>query len=83
MQNMMFLIVITDLHLGTKGKFAGICFNKTVDDLTRGSREIRILSWSSRGFSILCTRSSIFSRLSARLMDFSRLKDFSLAITAS
>ena len=36
MQNMMFLIVITDLHLGTKGKLAGICLNKTVDDLQHG-----------------------------------------------
>ena len=44
MQNMMFLIVITDLHLGTKGKFAGICLNKTVDDLQHGGLSGSVVS---------------------------------------
>ena len=34
---MLFLIVLSDLHLGTKGKFTGICFQKTIYDLQHGS----------------------------------------------
>ena len=41
---MMFLVVITDLHLGSKGKFAGICFNKTVDDLQHGGLSGSVVS---------------------------------------
>ena len=37
MKNMMFLVIITDLHLGTKRKFSGICFEKTIDNFQHGS----------------------------------------------
>ena len=33
MKNMMFLVIISDLNFGTQGKLAGICLDKSVDDL--------------------------------------------------
>ena len=75
MKNMVFLVIVADLHLGPQLHISGM--------ITLGVSVKCICGSSPAGFSSTSIFSSIFSRLSARLMDFSRLKDLSLAITSS